>query len=94
MKSTQCVLRNVRGKDESIHGWIGGWMAGLGLFFEQRKRRSELMLYCAPRGLQIVWQLLERKQYIKYIRHGEVNITLRRKTNYSYCHRLRYFVFQ
>jgi hypothetical protein len=49
-----------------------GPAAALGLFFESPKRNSELMLYCAIRGLDVVWQLLERDGWVMRLPHGDV----------------------
>ncbi|RLN70513.1 hypothetical protein BBJ28_00014384 [Nothophytophthora sp. Chile5] len=45
---------------------------GGALFFEHSKRRFELMLYCFPRALDIVWQLLKRRGLVRYVQHSEV----------------------
>ncbi|KUF84134.1 hypothetical protein AM587_10017476 [Phytophthora nicotianae] len=45
---------------------------GGALFFEHTKRRFELMLYCFPRALDIVWQVLKRRGLVRYVKHSEV----------------------
>ena len=45
---------------------------GGALFFEHTKRRFELMLYCLPRAIDIVWQLLKRRGIVRYVKHSEV----------------------
>lgn len=30
------------------------------------------MLYCAPRAMDIVWQVLKRRGLVRYIKHSEV----------------------
>lgn len=50
----------------------GQLSTGLSLFFEHPKRRFELMLYCVPRALDIVWQALVRRGLVRYVRHSEV----------------------
>lgn len=45
---------------------------GSALFLENRKRRSELMLYCLIRALDIVWQLLKRRGLVRYVKYSEV----------------------
>jgi hypothetical protein len=45
---------------------------GASLLFEHPKRRFELMLYCAPRAMDIVWRLLVRRGLARYVKHSEV----------------------
>lgn len=30
------------------------------------------MLYCVPRAIDIVWQVLKRKGLVRYVKHSEV----------------------
>jgi hypothetical protein len=43
---------------------LAGNLSALSLFWEQRKRRSELMLYCLPRGVEVVWRLLREAGFV------------------------------
>ncbi len=67
-----CVLRNAFQKDMTLNAIVSGLFTGSSLFLEHPKRRFELMLYCVPRALDIVWQVLKRKGIVRYINHSEV----------------------
>ncbi|DBA03236.1 TPA: hypothetical protein N0F65_011595 [Lagenidium giganteum] len=71
-KLALCVLRNTMQRDSPIQGLFAGAMAGTSLFFEDPKRRLELMLYCFPRALDVVWKVLQRRRLVRYVRHSEV----------------------
>lgn len=42
------------------------------MFFEDPKRRFELMLYCVPHAMEIVWKVLKRRGLVRYVKHSEV----------------------
>ncbi|KAI9906903.1 hypothetical protein PsorP6_004160 [Peronosclerospora sorghi] len=77
-----CAARNAFHRDYAVASLAAGWYkcclvmkqiaAGGALFFEHTKRRFELMLYCLPRALDIVWQLLKRRGIVRYVKHSEV----------------------
>ncbi|GLD91684.1 hypothetical protein PINS_up000217 [Pythium insidiosum] len=67
-----CTLRNALQKDYVFQAWLGGIISGGSLFFEDPKRRFELMLYCVPRAIDIIWQLLKRRGLVRYVRHSEI----------------------
>ncbi|KAG9415463.1 hypothetical protein AC1031_008906 [Aphanomyces cochlioides] len=69
-----CTYRNILQEDYAIGGFIAGVLSALGLFCEDPKRRTELMLYTAVRGLEVVWAYLKRKGVAQYLRlkHGDV----------------------
>lgn len=54
MRYTICVGRNLVRDDPPWLGMLGGLTAGLALFIENTRRRSELMLYCLPRAIEWV----------------------------------------
>ncbi|GAB9474565.1 hypothetical protein Gpo141_00011685 [Globisporangium polare] len=72
VKLVMCTIRNTFQRDFHIAGWIAGFATGSALFLENRKRRSELMLYCLIRALDIVWQLLKRRGLVRYVKYSEV----------------------
>jgi hypothetical protein len=78
VKLAICAPRNLLQKDHHLQYWIAGLISGLSLFFEDPKRRFELMLYCFPRALEILWQLLVSRKKpllankIQTILHGEI----------------------
>ena len=66
-KYTQCIGRNILKKDIFLMtGPIGGLTSGLSLFLEHKKRRKELALYCIPRALQIVLNMIP-KRHLPYL---------------------------
>jgi len=52
MRYTICLGRNLVRDDPPWLGMLGGATAGMALFIENPRRRSELMLYCLPRALE------------------------------------------
>ncbi|CAI5712313.1 unnamed protein product [Hyaloperonospora brassicae] len=67
-----CMARNALRRDEAAAPLAAGIATGGALFFEHTKRRFELMLYCLPRAIDIVWQLLKRRGIVRYVKHSEV----------------------
>jgi hypothetical protein len=57
-KQTVCVLRRHYGYDHRSHALIGGFLAGSSLFFEYPSRHLELLLFCIPRSMEAVLNLL------------------------------------
>ncbi|KDO26186.1 hypothetical protein SPRG_08548 [Saprolegnia parasitica CBS 223.65] len=74
VKLAICIPRNLCHRDYGVTGLIAGSLSGLSLFFEDPKRRIELMLYCAARGLEILWTVLKHKPFVRALRikHAEV----------------------
>ncbi|CAI5733430.1 unnamed protein product [Peronospora destructor] len=67
-----CTARNAFHRDYAATSLAAGVATGGALLFEHTKRRFELMLYCFPRALDIVWQLLKRRGVLRYVKHSEV----------------------
>ncbi|KAG6887777.1 hypothetical protein C0995_012800 [Termitomyces sp. Mi166 len=44
--------------------WVPGFMAGLALFVEEKRRRGELAMYVLPKGLESVWVMLRGKGWV------------------------------
>ncbi|RDB20199.1 hypothetical protein Hypma_013067 [Hypsizygus marmoreus] len=44
--------------------WFPGFMAGLALFVEEKRRRGELAMYVLPKGLESAWGMLRGKGYV------------------------------
>ncbi|KAF4323676.1 hypothetical protein JM18_001271 [Phytophthora kernoviae] len=72
VKLVVCTGRNAFHRDFVATSLMAGIATGGSLFFEHTKRRFELMLYCFPRALDIVWQLLKRRGLVRYVKHSEV----------------------
>lgn len=41
--------------------WVPGFMAGLSLFVEAKRRRGELAMYVLPKGLESAWVMARGK---------------------------------
>jgi len=72
IKLTMCALRQARGMDQAWHCIVAAMMSGLPLLLESDKRVSELMLYCMPKGIEVAFQLLERKGIVSRMPMGDV----------------------
>lgn len=57
-------------RDDWWHAVLAGNLSALSLFWEQRKRRSELMLYCLPRGVEVVWRLLREAGFVSDVNNA------------------------
>ncbi|KAG6896019.1 hypothetical protein C0992_010888, partial [Termitomyces sp. T32_za158] len=44
--------------------WAAGFMAGLALFVEEKRRRGELAMYVLPKGLESVWVMLRGNGWV------------------------------
>jgi len=44
--------------------WFPGFMAGLSLFVEEKRRRGELAMYVLPKGLESVWIMARGKGWV------------------------------
>ncbi|CEG47489.1 Uncharacterized conserved protein [Plasmopara halstedii] len=60
VKLVICTARKAFHKDFIATSLVAGVATSGALYFEHTKRRFELMLYCFPRALEIVWRLLKR----------------------------------
>lgn len=72
LKTTVCFLRNARGQDSWWHAPVGGLLTFLPLQLEHPKRVSELMLYCAPHAIRVVWGKLRAQGHVKDWRHANL----------------------
>lgn len=62
-----CVVCGDCSRDDWWHPVVAGHLTGLSLFWEQPKRRSELMLYCLPRGIEVCWRALREAGWVNDI---------------------------
>ena len=53
-----CTMRHRFGGDHRSHAMLGGLLAGVALFFEYPGRHLELLLFCIPRSMEAVLNLL------------------------------------
>ncbi|KAG8679068.1 hypothetical protein FRC08_017245, partial [Ceratobasidium sp. 394] len=51
--------------------WLGGLLAGLSLFVEEKRRRAELAMYVLPRGLESAWGVMRRRGWVPIVPGGE-----------------------
>ena len=73
VRAGACLARHIVGPHLAWWQFAGiAPFAALGLAFESPKRNSELTLYTLMRGLDVVWQLLEREWWVARLAHGEV----------------------
>ena len=73
VKMTQCTLRNANKFDHGWHALLGGLTTGLATYFERPGRVSELMLFCAPKGLTAAWKYFsDEVGIISAVPNGEV----------------------
>lgn len=65
LKTAVCLFRNVRGVDSWWHPAAGALATFAPLHFEKESRVSELMLYCIPHSLRVVWGALEQRGLVR-----------------------------
>jgi len=44
--------------------WFTGFIAGISLFVEEKRRRGELAMYVLPKGLESAWVMARRKGWV------------------------------
>jgi len=71
VKMTICGMRQARGQDAWWHCALAALTSGVPLLLESDKRASELMLYCMPKGVEIVFQWLERRGWVSRLPLGD-----------------------
>lgn len=69
-KSSICLL-NYIGLNYLNRIGFPGFLCGASVLAERKSRRIELAMYCLPKGIQIVWNILKKKRGIKPIPNGE-----------------------
>lgn len=74
VKSIICFFRTNRQKDDGWQPWVAGLFSFPSLLLENHHRATELMLYCAPKGLAIAYGLGVRKGYVSYVRYWDILI--------------------
>ena len=58
MKITECIGRRILYSDKGYLSMFGGIMAGLSILIEHPNRRSEIVLYVVPRGIDVILNYL------------------------------------
>ncbi|GAB1519556.1 hypothetical protein RhiTH_002624 [Rhizoctonia solani] len=51
--------------------WLGGFLSGLSLLVEDKRRRGELAMYVLPRGLESAWGVMRRRGWVPIVPGGE-----------------------
>ena len=72
VKSMLCFFRTNRQSDDGWQAWVAGLLSFPSLLLENHHRATELMLYCAPKGLSIAYGLAARKGYVRYIPYWDI----------------------
>lgn len=68
-----CYLRHLTGTETKLAYLLNGFLSGSTVILEQPKsRRLELALYCFPRALESLWNIMVDKGYVKALPYGEV----------------------
>eukprot|EP01130_Rhizamoeba_saxonica_P007200 TRINITY_DN2904_c0_g1_i1.p2 TRINITY_DN2904_c0_g1~~TRINITY_DN2904_c0_g1_i1.p2 ORF type:complete len:103 (-),score=14.04 TRINITY_DN2904_c0_g1_i1:103-411(-) len=67
-----CLLRNIREKDDGWNAFFSGLVSGSSFFIEMKSRRSEMLKYAFPKAMEIIFNMSEKRGYIKTIKGGEV----------------------
>ncbi|KAI3615700.1 hypothetical protein WG66_011736 [Moniliophthora roreri] len=52
--------------------WLPGFLSGLALFIEEKRRRAELAMYVLPKGLESLWLIATGKTGIRGGRNGKM----------------------
>ena len=75
VKFSQCVLRNAFQFDYGWGALLSGLSTGLSTYLERPSRASELMLFCAPKGITAAWKYFaDEMGVLKPVPNGEVAI--------------------
>ncbi|KDN49260.1 hypothetical protein RSAG8_01962, partial [Rhizoctonia solani AG-8 WAC10335] len=51
--------------------WLGGFLSGLSLLVEDKRRRGELAMYVLPRGLESAWSVMRRRGWVPIVPGGD-----------------------
>jgi hypothetical protein len=56
---------------------LGGFLSGLSLFVEEKRRRGELAMYVLPKGLESAWVMARGKGWVfRTGQHGEIIVSV------------------
>ncbi|KAF9353947.1 hypothetical protein BGX34_011290 [Mortierella sp. NVP85] len=69
---TPCVLRRILKKESLFIYIFNGILSGLAVLIEAPGRQMELALYCLPRALETVWNMMLKRGMVRNIRNGDV----------------------
>lgn len=72
VKAMLCLQRTERHSDAGWQAGVAGVLSGMALSLEAPQRASELMLYCLPKGIDVAFQLLERRGLVSRLPLGNV----------------------
>ena len=68
-----CYIHTLAGRNLKISYFINGFLSGSTVLMEQpRSRRLELAMYCLPRALESLWNMLAKRGRVPNIPNGEV----------------------
>ncbi|KAF9104911.1 hypothetical protein BGX29_001043 [Mortierella sp. GBA35] len=67
-----CLLRRIFKKERAFLYLVNGFFAGMTVLIEAPSRRTELAMYCFPRGLETTWRLLLKRRLVRNIPYGDI----------------------
>jgi len=67
-KATNCLLRNIRKKEDGINSAVAGAVAGMSMMFW---KSSEIALYISARAAESIFNALVQRGYVKSWYHGD-----------------------
>jgi hypothetical protein len=74
--------------------WFPGFMAGLSLFVEERRRRGELAMYVLPKGLESAWIMARGKGWVFRTGNlGEMWVRTKSSCSFPPCTKLMFLVY-
>eukprot|EP00455_Lapot_gusevi_P043686 TRINITY_DN5345_c0_g1_i12.p1 TRINITY_DN5345_c0_g1~~TRINITY_DN5345_c0_g1_i12.p1 ORF type:complete len:394 (-),score=47.22 TRINITY_DN5345_c0_g1_i12:143-1324(-) len=89
MRGTVCAMRNLMQKDQGWHACLGGLLAGSSLFIEYRSRHLELVLFCIPRSMEVIFNLLSKHHpwFTQYLFSIYIMLACLGMSLFHYCHK-------
>ncbi|KYQ91291.1 hypothetical protein DLAC_08230 [Tieghemostelium lacteum] len=63
-----CLLRNLRGKDDGLNSMIAGFFSGSAMMFS---KSTEMALYLFARALESIFNAAHKRGYVKSYKHGD-----------------------
>ncbi|KAG0220484.1 hypothetical protein BGX31_010982 [Mortierella sp. GBA43] len=69
---TPCVMRRLLHKETIFTYLLNGLLSGLAVLIEAPGRQMELALYCLPRALETVWNMMLKRGMVRNIANGNI----------------------
>ncbi|KAI9142415.1 hypothetical protein BKA69DRAFT_1068209 [Paraphysoderma sedebokerense] len=61
-------------KDHKLYYYLFGFLTSLSIFIEEKKRRSELTLYVAPKAIHSFYQISVQRDWLPKVKHLDVAV--------------------